>query len=245
MLKKIKNLAKSLGLLGSILFLSFITPQLHNQYLRHEVGSSVVQVLSPNGGGGTGFAVKADSGNEYIMTNKHVCEVAVNGWLVIKQDGKPGVFKRVIYKDNKHDLCLVEGDKRFSPLDIGSDLYKGESMHVVGHPGLRQLTVASGEYIGYYIVELLDTSITDRNKCHGEIYNLNALEKYIYGFEWVCIRKYKSYATTAVVYGGNSGSPVVNKWGNIVGVVFAGNPKQNTDNFVVPVSDVKRVLSKF
>ena len=45
MLKKIGNLFKALTIVGSIMFLSFITPQVHNQYLRYEVGTSVVQVL--------------------------------------------------------------------------------------------------------------------------------------------------------------------------------------------------------
>lgn len=244
MLNKFKSLAKAITLVGSILFLSFITPQLHNQYLRYEVGSSVVQVLSPAGGGGTGFAVEAESGNRYIMTNKHVCDAAQNGWLIIKKDNE-SIFKRVIYKDNKHDLCLVEGDKRFDALDIGKSLYKGESMFIVGHPGLRQLTVASGEYIGFDTVELVDENILNKNQCKGEIYELSPFQALMFGREWVCIRKYLSYATTAVAYGGNSGSPVVNKWGNVIGVLFAGNPRQNTDNFVVPVYEINRVLKKF
>jgi S1-C subfamily serine protease len=221
-----------------------LTPQAHNQYLRYEVGTSVVQVLSPNGGGGTGFAVQGDSGTEYIMTNKHVCEVADKGWLIVKPSNGDTLFKRVLYKDNKHDLCLIEGDKRLAPLEIGNSLYKGESMYIVGHPGLRQLTVSEGEFIGYHITKLLD-QVEEREQCRGDIIELSPLEQYLYGMEFACIRSYQSYATTAVAYGGNSGSPVVNKWGNVIGVLFAGNPSQNTDNSVVPVSEVKRVLSKF
>lgn len=245
MLQKIKKLVKSIVLVVGILFLSLLTPQVHNQYLRSSVGGSVVQVLSPKGGGGTGFAVKADSGNEYIMTNRHVCEAAVNGWLLIKQDQGQPVFKRVVYKDRIHDLCLVEGDKRYSPLDLGKSLYKGESMYIVGHPGLRQLTVSEGEYIGFDSVELVDESVVNKNQCKGKIYELNVFEAMMFGKDWVCLRSYLSYATTAVAYGGNSGSPVVNKWGNVIGVLFAGSPRQNTDNFVVPLYEIKRVLSKF
>ena len=246
MLKKIKNYAKGTLLAGGFMFLSFLTPQAHNQYLRYEVGTSVVQVLSPTGGGGTGFAVQADSGAEYIMTNRHVCEVAQNGWLVVKQgkNGK-GIFKRVIYKDNKHDICLIEGDRRLDPLEIGKGLYIGESMHIVGHPGLRALTVSNGEYIGNYIVKLVDDSAKTREQCHGTIQELPPFLQSLYGIEFVCLKSFLSYSTTAVAYGGNSGSPVVNKYGNVIGILFAGNPQQNTDNFVVPVYEIKRVLSKF
>jgi V8-like Glu-specific endopeptidase len=63
--------------------------------------------------------------------------------------------------------------------------------------------------------------------------------------EFACFRSYQSYATTATTYPGNSGSPVVNKYGNIIGVLFAGSSKEEKDNYLVPVSEVKRVLSKF
>ena len=177
MLKKIGNLFKALTIVGSIMFLSFITPQVHNQYLRYEVGTSVVQVLSPAGGGGSGFAVEAASGNNYIMTNKHVCDAAVGGWVIIAQD-KLRLFKRVVYKDNKHDLCLVEGDRRFDALNIGNGLYKGESMYIVGHPGLRALTVAQGEFIGFDTVELLDERVINKKQCNGEIYELSPMEQW-------------------------------------------------------------------
>lgn len=241
-LKRIGFAVVSIFMVGNI---SLSQPQLHNSYLRWEVGESVVQVLSPNlRGGGTGFAVKADSGDEYIMTNKHVCEAAINGWVAVKQDDSQPVFKRVIYKDDKHDLCLVQGDKRLSPLNLGSSPSKGDLHYVVGHPGLRQLTVAQGEYIGNTTIQLLD-QVQKRSECKGEIYELNSLERFLYGMEFACVRSYRSYATTATTYPGNSGSPVVNKYGNVIGVLFAGSSKEEKDNFLVPLYEVKRVLSKF
>jgi S1-C subfamily serine protease len=245
MLKYLKRLgfaAVTIFMVGNI---SFNQGQIHNSYLRWEVGGSTVQVLSPSlRGGGTGFAVKAASGKEFIMTNKHVCEAAIDGKVAIKQDGGKPVIKKVIYKDDKHDLCLVEGDKRFSPLDIGSAPDKGDFHYVVGHPGLRQLSVQQGEFIGNAIVELID-EVEKRSDCRGTIYELNPLEQFLYGMEFACFRSYQSYATTATTYPGNSGSPVVNKYGNIIGVLFAGSSKEEKDNYLVPVSEVKRVLSKF
>ncbi len=248
-MKKITKILKKLGLVTglfvAITYANFIAPQVHNDYLRWEVGESVVQVLSPNlNGGGTGFAVKADSGDEYILTNKHVCGAAINGWLAIKQDGEKPIFKRVVYEDNKHDLCLVQGDRRFSALDLGDQPEKGELHYIVGHPGLRQLTVSQGEYIGNDIVKLLD-NVQKREQCKGEVLELNPMQQWLYGIEFACIRSYNSGATTATTYPGNSGSPVVNRWGNIVGVLFAGDSAEEKSNFFVPLSEVKRVLSKF
>ncbi len=245
MLKHLRKLGLTLSIAALTFVVSFKAPQLHNDYLRWEVGESVVQVLSPDlNGGGTGFAIKADSGQEFIMTNKHVCEVGKGGWVAIKKDGGTPVFKRIVYKDRKHDLCLIEGDRRLSPLTIGSYPEKGEIHYVVGHPGLRQLTVASGEFIGFDTVELLD-EVKTRQECRGKIYELNPFQQIMYGIEFACIRSYLSYATSAVVYGGNSGSPAVNEYGNLIGVVFAGNPDQEKDNYLVPLYEVKRVLAKF
>ncbi len=243
MLNKIKKFALSLSLVASITFVALLTPQAHNQYLRYEVGSSTVQVLSPAGGGGTGFAVKAASGAEYIATNKHVCEAAVGGWMLVKQDEGDSSFKRVVYKDNKHDICLIEGDKRFDTLELGAYPYKGESHYIVGHPGLRQLTVSKGEYIGFDIVKLLDR-VKLRSQCKGQIMELNIFEQMFYGMEFVCVRSYKSYGSTAIAHGGNSGSPVVNKWGNVIGILFAGS-NQAGDSYVVPLYELERVLNKF
>jgi len=246
MLKKLKKL--SLGIACAILsiYIGISHIELHNSYLRNNVGSSVVQVLSPAGGGGTGFAIKAASGNHFIVTNKHVCEGAVGGWMVIKQDeGLSPSFKKVIYKDNRHDLCLLEGDKRLSPLNLGSHPNKGDFHYVVGHPGLRQLTVSQGEYIGYDTVRLIDSSAITRQSCRGQVYDLNAFEVLMFGREFICIRSFLSYASTAVVYPGNSGSPVVNKYGNVIGVLFAGSDKQERDNYIVPLSQLERILNKF
>jgi len=245
MLKKLKILSVCVACTAFFIFAIVAQPEAHNAYLRWEVGESVVQVVSPAGGGGTGFAIKSSSGEHYIVTNKHVCEAAVNGWMVIKQDtGFSPVFKKVVYKDSRHDLCLIQGDKRLSPLTLGSHPDKGNFHYIVGHPGLRQLTVSKGEYIGYGVVKLLD-KVQQRSQCRGDIIELNVMQQILYGMEFACIRSYKSYSSTAVAYPGNSGSPVVNKYGNVIGVLFAGSNKEERDNYIVPLAELNRVLNKF
>lgn len=246
MLKRsLKAAVSSVAVVASALIVAICSPQIHNNYLRYEVGESVVQVLvGHNMGGGTGFAVKADSGKEFIATNRHVCEAAQGPYMLIKQDAGISVWKKIIYKDNGHDLCLIEGDSRLSPLDIGSSPKKGDIHYIVGHPGLRQLTVSSGEFIGVGSVELL-SDVQKRTQCRGRLIELNPFEQIFYQREFVCLRKFKAYQTTAVAYGGNSGSPVVNRYGNVIGVLFAGSTQQERDNYLVPLNELERVLSKF
>lgn len=244
MLKTIKSALTSITLAVAIVYGAVLAPELHNQYLRYEVGQSVVQVLHPEkNGGGTGFAVKGDSGREYIMTNRHVCEVAINGFVRIKTS-KREFIRKVVYKDTVHDLCLIDGFKDLAPLSIGSDQSVGSILYVVGHPGLRKLTTSSGEYIGRESIELL-FDVEKRSQCPGKVIELNALQQFFMGVEFVCLKSYEALATSAVIYGGNSGSPVVDRWGNLIGVAFAGSPEQERDNYIVPLSYVKRLLKHF
>lgn len=239
-----KKALKSISFSIAVLAICSTQPTLHNKYLRYEVGDSTVQVLGFQGGG-SGFAIKGESGKDYIMTNRHVCDISTNGWVKIKSDKGLSVFKRIVYKDTIHDLCLVEGDSRLDALTLGSAPEKGDSFYIIGHPGLRQLTLSQGEYIGYSLVPMIDDSVIDRNQCTGHVYDLNPLQQFVYGRAWLCVKSFKSYSTTAVAYGGNSGSPVVNNFGNVIGVLFAGSTEQERDNFCVPLEDIKRVLAKF
>lgn len=248
MLRSIKKVFRSAILAITIIYGALITPELHNHFLRYEVGGSVVQVLLPTeAGGGTGFFVKAKSGTNFIMTNRHVCGVKdESGYVRIKHPSlKIDVMRKVIYEDKDHDLCLISArDLNFKPITIGSNQKQGETMYVVGHPGLRQLTVSHGEYIGRAPVELL-FEVENPKDCPGTVRQIPPPWSFIMGKEWVCTRSYEALETTTVIYGGNSGSPAVNKFGHLVGVAFAGNTQQEHDTFFVPLKYVKNVLNKF
>lgn len=241
----IKSALRSTALTITILYGAAIAPEAHNKFLRWKVGESVVQVLDPiQFGGGTGFAVRGASGLEYIMTNRHVCEVADNNVVRIKtQDGQE-VYRKVVYRDDVHDLCLIKGIKGLAPLDIGSPIERGDHLYVVGHPGLRDLTTSTGEYVGRTEIELL-FDVKTREECPGKVEDAPFFYQLMTGKEFICIRKYAAESTNAVIYGGNSGSPVVNRYGNIVAVAFAGSTQQERDNYLIPLRFIKRVLSKF
>lgn len=246
MKKKIKAAGVSITLSIMILFGAFIQPQLHNSYLRYEVGESTVKVMVSEQGGGSGFAVTAASGKEFIATNKHVCDAAEKGWVRIVSDSGIEAWKKVVYIDTKHDICLVEGDARLTPLELANGTRStGEYHYIVGHPGLRPLTISVGEFIGFHIVRVADESAKTKKQCLGEVQVLSPMEQFMYGQEWVCVRSYKSFSSSAVAYGGNSGSPVVNKYGNVIGILFAGPSDQEHVSYIVPGYELKRVLNKF
>jgi S1-C subfamily serine protease len=143
---------------------------------------------------------------------------------------------------------LIAGIDKLSPLDVSKqELQVGATLYAVGHPGLRQLTVSSGEYIGHEEIQMLHDARTELEclQANGVMIPLPPIIQILTGQEFACLIKLDTLQTTTVIYGGNSGSPAVNMWGNVIGVVFAGNRSQEHDNYIVPLSEVKRVLNKF
>lgn len=243
-----KNVLRKIGLVLAVFALvsycNYAAPQAQLDFLRWKTSDSIVRVLSPVGaGGGTGFSMQGSSGELFIVTNRHVCEAAVNGWMAIKH-GNETIFKRVVYRDNKHDICLISGDKKFPALKTSDSPYIGQINFVIGHPALRDLTVSQGEFIGYDNVELIKQAQT-RDQCDGKIIELHPIQQFLYGVEFICLKSFKSLSLTTVTYPGNSGSPVFNRFGRVIGILFAGNRSQEHNNFAVPVEELKRVLKKF
>ena len=64
----------------------------------------------------------------------------------------------------------------------------------------------------------------------------------MFGIKSVCKYELAGYQTTNIIYGGNSGSPVVNFYGNVVGVVFAGSPSVITNGYMVPYPIIKEFI---
>jgi S1-C subfamily serine protease len=208
-----------------------------DHYYRNNIGSNVVKVLSTTApSGGTGFHIETESGNIYILTNAHVCKLADAKGEVLVETANEKMVRKVIEVYDQHDLCRVEAMPDKEGLKLASSIRKGEDIIVVGHPGLRQLTLAHGEFIGLDVIDLINEQIQKEEECAGK---------------WVvdpffdrsfCAEAFVTGAISSPIYGGNSGSPVVNKFGNVVGVVFAGNRSQPNDGHMVPLDHIKSFL---
>lgn len=229
----------SLKILTSIMLLAMVLfgGSIRDNYYRNDVGDAVVRIYSmQKNGAGTGFHVKLKSGELAILTNKHVCDMGdpKNKMVIIEKNGEE-IPRRVLERYEHHDLCLVEAlSENEDYIDIASDSSEGEDLVIIGHPGARDLTLAHGEFIGKKVI-MLQSEITDPSQCQGEVAQ--------FFLSYVCMEAFSSHAISAIAYGGNSGSPVVNKYGNVIGVLFAGS-NQPTDSYMVPLKYIKDFLNQ-
>jgi S1-C subfamily serine protease len=229
---RVLALTTALLLAGSVVT---IAPQVHRSYLRSEVGSKVYVVRgSYDGrGGGTGFAVKAPSGKSYVVTNDHVCAASKDKiTMFVHDDTGVGIPRQILERSVYSDLCILEGMPGVEGLDVSYAPSPGDELYVVGHPRLMPITVAHGEMIGKETVSIPIGIVSDELKCDEPKNVKLPLITIIFGQPvgpeydgpMVCLEKIKdAYLTNVVIQPGNSGSPVVDAFGNVVAVVFAGD----------------------
>lgn len=232
-------------LLLSLLLCSFISPKLHDAYIESKVGSNVVFLRSPKGasiqGSATGFEVQAPSGKIYTLTNAHVCGLAKDGLIMAeeKQNSKRFIPLRVLEVYDENDLCLVEGLTGYSGLQLADSIEVGQTGIAIGYPLGEELNISSGRIKGFGNVQLLDQDpICDGP--HKRKINVETL----FGLMDLCeITRYAA-ATDLLIYPGNSGSPLVNIYGNVIGVIFASNNRTAWGS-AVPLKDVQEFLKAY
>ena len=133
----------------------------------------------------------------YTVTNRHCCNAYSNmfkkGYRKIGDN-----LEKILMSSNSHDLCILTSkNKRFIKLaKKPAKLY--ERVMVMGYPKGNQLTPR----FGHIIQESYNVCLNHRN---GERKCENAV------------------LSSTLVYPGNSGSPLVNMDGELVGVVCGGN----------------------
>lgn len=233
--KYIKSLIKTIASICLVTVFAFEVPFAHKDYLRNIGETNSVKIVGMDGTG-SGFHVQTKDGQVFILTNKHVC--MMTGPLKAEKygdkSGKGSVVK-IVKISKKHDLCVLTPLAGFKGIQVGEEAENGETVYTLGHPRGVALTIASGEKIDDLPIDLGEPLAAD-GKCSGEIV--------MSWFGQYCVTKHDAVQFSTPTYPGNSGSPVVNKWGKLVSVIFAGSPEVENQGFGVPLSYIKDFLSE-
>lgn len=133
-------------------------------------------------------------------------------YLLNKGSRVDNVKASILHIDNKSDLCILKPIKPQGLRMADSKATQFDKISLVGHPRGLPTIIREGRVV------------SDLGVC------TSVLECSI------------GTRITATAYGGNSGSPVVNEYGLVVGVLFAGSPQYPHEPMMVRWEDLKRVM---
>lgn len=178
-----------------------------------QVGTEEQQV-----GAGTGFLIHSDG---YILTNRHVVDDPEAEYTTLLSSGEQKTA-RVVYRDETYDLAILKIDGAAEqPLQFGdsSELRLGQTVTTIGN--------ALGEYensVSVGIISGLDRTIRAQDN-NGRIITLENVIQ-----------------TDVAINRGNSGGPLLDLSGKVIGINVAMDRFANNIAFAIPINAVKPIL---
>ncbi len=169
-------------------------------------------------GAGTGFIVRSDG---YVLTNRHVVADAAAEYTALLSTGEQRIA-RVLYRDEGHDIAVLKIDGAgFPVLSLGdsSALRLGQSVAAIGN--------ALGEYsnsVSVGIISGLGRTIEAQDE-RGRVVTLSGVIQ-----------------TDAAINNGNSGGPLLDLAGEVIGVNVAMARGANSIAFAIPSAAVQPIL---
>lgn len=167
---------------------------------------------------GTGFAIAEG----YVVTNHHVVDGAKNITIKCGNDDETNSYKAfLVASDKEHDLAIIKIiDKSFEgygniPYGIRNDGAEvGDEIFVLGYP----MTQTMGEEI-----KLTTGVISSASGFKGNV---------------------SMYQISAAVQPGNSGAPLFDADGNVIGVVCAKHAEAENANYAVKMTYLYNLVKK-
>ena len=171
---------------------------------------------------GTGVIVSKDG---YILTNKHVINGATKVTVVL-DDGTIYEDVEVVTTDPLNDIAFLKvkdvSDLPAATLGDSKTISVGQQVIAIGNAlGQYQNTVTSG------IISGTGRSVTASDESG---YNTETLSDMI--------------QTDAAINSGNSGGPLVNAAGEVIGINTATSTSAENMGFAIPISSVKGMLAQ-
>ena len=186
-------------------------------------------ILTPQGqtgqGVGTGFIVRSDG---IVVTNCHVVEDGTKITVSTSAKNPQRYDARVIGGDCEHDLAVLKidgNDFPTVPLGNSSDMVLGQRVVAIGYA----LALQGGPTVTTGIVSALDRTV--------QVQDPNCT---------VCKNFSRTYSsviqTDAAINHGNSGGPLLNLEGQVVGINSAGDDNAQSIGFAIAIDSVKDAI---
>jgi len=177
---------------------------------------------STSSAAGTGIIVSSDG---YILTNKHVIEDATSISVVL-DDGTTYSDVELVATDPLNDVAYlkIKNVSDLTPATLGDSktISVGQQVIAIGNAlGEYQNTVTSG------IISGTGRSVTASDSSGYNVETLNDMIQ-----------------TDAAINSGNSGGPLVNAAGEVIGINTATSSTAENMGFAIPISSVKGMLSQ-
>ncbi len=202
--------------------------------IAEKVSKSVVSIVTSStvtnffgqsydtGAAGTGIIASADG---YIITNKHVINGAKKV-TVFLDDGTSYEDVEVVATDPLNDVAFLKikdvSDLPAATLGDSKTINVGQQVIAIGNAlGEYKNSVTSG------IVSGVGRSVTASD---GSSYNVETLSDMI--------------QTDAAINSGNSGGPLVNAAGEVIGINTATSTSAENMGFAIPISSTKGMLAQ-
>jgi S1-C subfamily serine protease len=185
---------------------------------RVQKGSELQEV-----GAGSGFIVSADG---MIVTNKHVVYDSKAQYTVVTSEGREYSAK-VLALDPVQDLAIIKiqkGDKQFTPVIMGNSegIQIGQTVIAIGNAlGQFSNTVSVG------VVSGLGRTISASDRTGGFLEKLEGIIQ-----------------TDTAINSGNSGGPLINLKGEVIGVNVAMAEGAQNIGFALPINLAKKDIEQ-
>ena len=170
---------------------------------------------------GTGFILSSDG---YISTNKHVVANATKIGVIL-DDGSTYEDVELIGTDPINDFAIVKikDVKNLTPIKIGDSKTTN----------IGQQVVAIGNALGTYQNSVTSGIISGKGR------SLTASDSSRTTYETLS----DMIQTDAAINGGNSGGPLVNAAGEVIGINTAYASQGNNVGFAIPINSVKGIMA--
>jgi len=198
------------------------TPNIFNPFNPFTPPSTQNQDQNQPSNIGSGFIISNDG---LVITNKHVVSDSTVSYTVLTNDSKTYNVQK-IYRDPLNDLAILKIDAvGLKPLPLGDS----------SHLKLGQMTIAIGTPLGEFtntvtsgIVSGLGRGITAGSPFEGAVEKLDNVIQ-----------------TDAAISPGNSGGPLLNSSGQVIGINTAVASEGQNIGFAIPVNVIKELIQKF